>query len=78
MSVSSLTIKIPSPYETEEYLIRQLRFLETKECRAVTPEPERIAMVRNVTQRFKQLLHNKAFFRRADHFTMEELNDIYS
>jgi len=78
MPVSSMTIKIPPPYETEEYLIRQLRFLETKECRAVTPEPERIALVRNTTERFKALLHYKKFFRRADHFTTEQLYDIYS
>jgi hypothetical protein len=76
--MSSMTIKIPPSYETEDYLIRQLRFLETKECRAVTPEPERIALVKNATQRFRTLLHNKTFFRRADKFTMEEIYDIYS
>lgn len=78
MPVSSMTIKIPPPYETEEYFIRQLRFLETKECRAVTPEPERIALVKNVTQRFKQLLHKKTFFRRADNFSAEQLYNNYS
>ena len=51
----SLKIKVPA-YISEEVLIAQLRWLETKECRRVLSEPERIAERRVVTEKFKTVL----------------------
>jgi hypothetical protein len=50
-----LRIKVPV-YISEEVLIKQLQWLETKEARRVMSEPERIAERRLVTEKFRTVL----------------------
>jgi hypothetical protein len=54
----ALRIKVPV-YISEEILIKQLQWLETKEARRVMSEPERIAERRVVTEKFKTVLSFK-------------------
>jgi hypothetical protein len=53
-----LRIKVPV-YISEEILIKQLQWLETKEARRVMSEPERIAERKLVTEKFKTVLSFK-------------------
>jgi hypothetical protein len=50
-----LRIKVPV-YISEEVLIKQLQWLETKEARRVMSESERIAERRLVTEKFRTVL----------------------
>jgi len=54
----TLRIKIPS-YISEEVLIKQLRWLETKEARRVMSEEERVAERKIVTEKFRNALSLK-------------------
>jgi hypothetical protein len=53
-----LRIKAPV-YISEETLIKELQWLETKEARRVMSEPERIAQRKLVTEKFKMVLSVK-------------------
>ena len=60
----TLTIVLP-PHDLEESIIRQLRFLETRECRAKMDEPFRIYERKLLTERFRNVLKTKQAFRNA-------------
>ena len=64
MSSHSLTIKIPI-VDSMEILISKLRFLETKECRGMLPEADRVKVRALVTQQFRQALKLKEFTHKA-------------
>ena len=60
MSSHGLTIQIPI-VDSMDNLISKLRFLETKQCRAMLPEADRVKVRALVTQQFRQVLKFKEF-----------------
>ena len=77
MSSHGLTIKIPVQ-DSMEVLIAKLRFLETKECRGMLPEADRIKVRADVTQQFRQALKFKEFTHKATAAGDYSREDIYS
>ena len=77
--VSSLTIQIPGAASTIDNLIKRLRYLETRECRAAMSEEIRVAERKFVTAEFHKALVARDFFRRASTYEANsEKYDIYS
>lgn len=83
--VFSLKITIPKreePLADEplEELIRQLKYLETPECRAKMQECDRVERRANVTRQFRQALTIRSFFivPKVVRTSMNERDDIYN
>lgn len=77
--IPSLTIKIPGAFSTIDNLIKRLRYLETRECRASMSEEVRVAERKFVTGEFQKALVARDFFKRASAYQpYGDRDDIYS
>ena len=77
--IPSLTIQIPGAGSTIDNLIKRLRYLETRECRAEMSEELRVAERKFVTAEFQKALIARDFFKRVSAYQpYQDLDDIYS
>jgi len=76
--VPSVSITITPESETEEVLIAKMRWLETLACKAVMSEEERRGQLKAVTERFRNTLKMKEFFRRVASSKQMEEDDLYN
>jgi hypothetical protein len=74
--IPSLTIQIPGAGSTIENLIKRLRYLETRECRAAMSEEVRVSERKFVTAEFQKALIARDFFKRVSAY--HDRDDIYS
>ena len=76
----SLSIVIP-PANLEESIIKQLRYLETPECRAQMGEAFRIIERKIAVERFKNLLRSKEHFRKMAQtlpYSTRDIDSLYN
>jgi len=75
----STSITITPESESEEVLIAKMRWLETIACKAVMTEEERRTKLKEVTERFRNTLKMKEFFRRMGSSSKQmEEDDLYN
>ena len=63
-----LTIQVKTPMYSYDYLIKHLRWLETKECRATMSKEALTMERRRTTEEFRKILQLERFTRRADDY----------
>lgn len=71
----SLSIQIPHD-DTIETLTRELKYLETRECRSSMGEAERIVLRRIITERFRNLLKARDVFRQFTRIASKSGTDM--